>query len=195
MRSAVDAAVKSATGHATSSILRTPLQFARAAMVRSLFIRMHVQPPPMYGCSLWLKPAVTEAADNAVGRIEKFGEVEVLGPAVLKPCLRRRIHLFIGGWGPVDPVTAGRNLGPDAEQIRWSPFGMAHMLDSAGSDLRPHRQDDRRARGIAAFRRNEPGVARILPSRSAGLRPARCDWATAMGRNRIHRACRNKPVF
>ena len=67
MRSAVDAAAKSATGHATSPILRTPFQFARAAMVRSLSIRIYVcstaadvagHPPSKLPCQRRHRPTI-----------------------------------------------------------------------------------------------------------------------------------------
>jgi len=43
--------------------------------------------------------------------------------------------MLLGGMGPVDPATGGRNLGPIAEQIRQTLRNMAHMLESAGSGL------------------------------------------------------------
>src|SRR5438128_5498010 len=79
------------------------------------------------------------------------------------PGIRVGDYIFLSGMGPVDPVTGGRNLGPIAEQIRQTLRNMAHMLESAGSGLDPHRQDDRRACRQRGLRREEPGLARVLP--------------------------------
>jgi 2-iminobutanoate/2-iminopropanoate deaminase len=51
------------------------------------------------------------------------------------PGIRVGDMIFLSGMGPVDPATGGRNLGPIAEQIRQTLRNMAHMLESAGSDL------------------------------------------------------------
>ena len=68
---------------------------------------------------------------------------------------------------PLDPISGGRNLGPIAEPIQQTPRNMAHMLESAASGL------DRIVKmtivlGRRRLRRDEPGVARILPGRPAG---------------------------
>jgi 2-iminobutanoate/2-iminopropanoate deaminase len=51
------------------------------------------------------------------------------------PGIRVGRYIFLSGMGPVDPITGGRNLGPIADQIRQTLRNMAHMLESAGSDL------------------------------------------------------------
>jgi 2-iminobutanoate/2-iminopropanoate deaminase len=51
------------------------------------------------------------------------------------PGIRVGDMIFLSGMGPVDPATGGRNLGPITEQIRQTLRNMAHMLESAGSDL------------------------------------------------------------
>src|SRR5438034_11155912 len=51
------------------------------------------------------------------------------------PGIRVGDYIFLSGMGPVDPVTGGRNLGSIAEQIHQTLRNMAHMLESAGSDL------------------------------------------------------------
>jgi 2-iminobutanoate/2-iminopropanoate deaminase len=51
------------------------------------------------------------------------------------PGIRVGDYIFLSGMGPVDPITGGRNLGPIADQIRQTLRNMAHMLQSAGSDL------------------------------------------------------------
>src|ERR1700680_4816706 len=51
------------------------------------------------------------------------------------PGIRVGEYIFLSGMGPVDPVTGGRNLGPIADQIRQTLRNIAHMLESAGSEL------------------------------------------------------------
>ena len=51
------------------------------------------------------------------------------------PGIRVGDYIFLSGMGPVDPITGERNLGPIEDQIRQTPRNMAHMLESAGSDL------------------------------------------------------------
>ena len=71
---------------------------------------------------------------------------------------------------------------------------MAHIPASAASGLRSHRQDDRRARRSRDFdEANRCGA--ILPSRSAGLRPARCDSAASMGSTSNGSRLPNNPVL
>jgi hypothetical protein len=84
------------------------------------------------------------------------------------PGIRVGDYIFLSGTGPVDPVTGGRNLGPIAEQIRQTLRNMAHMLESARLQSGSHRQDDSRAGRQRGLRRDEPGLARVLPDRSAG---------------------------
>ena len=109
------------------------------------------------------------------------------------PGIRVGDYIFLSGMGPVDPVTGGRNLGPIAEQIRQTLRNMAHMLESAGSGLDRIVKMTVVLADSRGLRRDEPGLARVLPDRSAGAHHLRfAAQQRQRRRDRVHRSRRSK---
>ena len=109
------------------------------------------------------------------------------------PGIRVGDYIFLSGMGPVDPVTGGRNLGPIAEQIRQTLRNMAHMLESAGSGLDRIVKMTVVLADSRGLRRDEPGLARVLPDRSTGAHHLRlAAQQRQRRRDRVHRSRRAK---